>query len=239
MSQNNTTGSVAPTPPPVPDVLIAWPRPAQWATVGLVLLAALLASLHWLRARHGSTRPTTLAQEAALTSRLDLNRATRTQLLLLPTIGESLAGQIEDYRRAHGRFQSVDELRKVPGIGEARLRTLRPWVRVETETPVALVEGDTRPLVIRAQKPEAPAPPRRTRKGEDLTSPIDVNRAPEEQLRKLPGIGPVLAGRIIAARQVAPFRSVEDLRRVRGIGVKTLEKLRPFVTVGPRASGDI
>jgi competence protein ComEA len=44
-------------------------------------------------------------------------------------------------------------------------------------------------------------------------------------LEDLPGIGPVLAGRIIAAR---PFKSADDLRKVKGIGDKRYEKLRPF-----------
>ena len=50
------------------------------------------------------------------------------------------------------------------------------------------------------------------------------------ELQRLPNVGPVLAQRIILARSERPFRSLEDLRRVPGIGPKTLEKLRPFVT---------
>lgn len=61
------------------------------------------------------------------------------------------------------------------------------------------------------------------------TGVVDMNRASREELQGLPGIGPTLAQRIVEAR---PFRSVEDLRRVRGIGPKTLEKLRPLVGVG-------
>ena len=42
---------------------------------------------------------------------------------------------------------------------------------------------------------------------------------------------PALAARIIAEREKRPFASADDLRRVNGIGPKTLEKLRPFVVV--------
>jgi endonuclease YncB( thermonuclease family) len=54
---------------------------------------------------------------------------------------------------------------------------------------------------------------------------IDVNIATEKQLRSVPGIGPVIAGRIIAAR---PFRSADDLKKVSGIGDKNYAKIRPY-----------
>lgn len=61
---------------------------------------------------------------------------------------------------------------------------------------------------------------------------IDINRATAEELQQLPGIGPVLAGRIIAHRdRHGPFRSVEDLLAVTGIGPKLLEQLHPYVLV--------
>lgn len=55
---------------------------------------------------------------------------------------------------------------------------------------------------------------------------IDVNRASEAELAALPGIGPVLAQRVVQARQDRPFASWTDLQaRVRGIGPKTAERL--------------
>ena len=62
---------------------------------------------------------------------------------------------------------------------------------------------------------------------------IDINKASQEELEKLPGIGKVLAARIIEYRNVhGRFRSVEELLNIRGIGEKTLEKIRPYITVG-------
>lgn len=61
---------------------------------------------------------------------------------------------------------------------------------------------------------------------------VNVNEADWPELSVLPGIGPVLAQRIVASReQDGPFRSVDDLRRVRGIGPITLERLRPHIAV--------
>jgi len=54
---------------------------------------------------------------------------------------------------------------------------------------------------------------------------IDVNTATEKELRSVPGIGPVMAARIISAR---PFRSADDLKRVSGIGDKKYALIRPY-----------
>jgi competence protein ComEA len=54
---------------------------------------------------------------------------------------------------------------------------------------------------------------------------IDINTATEKELKMIPGIGPVMAARIIAAR---PFRSADDLKKVNGIGDKKYLKIRPY-----------
>src|SRR4051794_35830728 len=127
-----------PSGPALPraDVLVAWPRTAQWAMAFLLGLCTLLIAVYSLGSMRWSTRPTRLEREAALVGRVDLNRADRAQLLQLPEVGESLAEAIEDYRQASGGFRSVDELRNVKGIGPTRLKTLRPWVYVDSEEAV-------------------------------------------------------------------------------------------------------
>jgi competence ComEA-like helix-hairpin-helix protein len=57
---------------------------------------------------------------------------------------------------------------------------------------------------------------------------VNVNTASQAELEALPGIGPVIARRIVEGR---PYRSVEELERVKGIGKKRLEEIRPLVTV--------
>ncbi len=72
--------------------------------------------------------------------------------------------------------------------------------------------------------------------GASKEAPIDVNAATHEELQKVPGIGPAMAQRIVDWReQHGNFDRLDDLLDVRGIGVKTLEKLRPFLTVGKGA----
>jgi competence protein ComEA len=59
---------------------------------------------------------------------------------------------------------------------------------------------------------------------------VNVNRASAEELERLPGVGPVLAERILELRrQRGRFSSVEELLEVRGIGPKKLEDMRPYV----------
>ena len=57
---------------------------------------------------------------------------------------------------------------------------------------------------------------------------VNINTATQEELISVPGIGPIRAAQIIAGR---PYASVDELAKIAGIGGKTLESLRPFVTV--------
>jgi len=62
---------------------------------------------------------------------------------------------------------------------------------------------------------------------------LNVNTATSSELQALPGIGPKKADAIVTFRTAnGPFRQVDDLVQVKGIGPKTMDKLRPLVTVG-------
>lgn len=65
-------------------------------------------------------------------------------------------------------------------------------------------------------------------------TPLDLNQATQEQLMALPGIGPVLAQRIVDWRnEHGPFASLDELLEVPGIGEELLAALRPLVKVNP------
>ena len=62
---------------------------------------------------------------------------------------------------------------------------------------------------------------------------IDINKATAADLQKLPGIGPSLAEQIVTYREKhGPFRRVEDLMAIRGIGFKKWKQIKPYVRVG-------
>jgi competence protein ComEA len=63
---------------------------------------------------------------------------------------------------------------------------------------------------------------------------VNINTASMHQLELLPGIGPSRASRIVSFRLLKPFRRVVELTRVKGIGRKTVRKLKVYLTVeGP------
>jgi len=76
-----------------------------------------------------STPPTT-GQGGTTDAVVNLNTATLEQLDTLPGVGPVLAQRILDWRTAHGRFSTIDELREVSGIGDSRFADLAPRVRV-------------------------------------------------------------------------------------------------------------
>ncbi|MBL8813809.1 MAG: helix-hairpin-helix domain-containing protein [Planctomycetaceae bacterium] len=84
------------------------------------------------------------------------------------------------------------------------------WLVLERPDPVLLNRGDTFRNTYR----------------------IDINRATWAEWIQLDDVGPSTASRIVADRKVnGPFRSLEDLMRVPGIGKATLEKMRPFLVL--------
>lgn len=145
-----------------------------------------------------------LARPLAPGETVDVDRASAEDLTRLPRVGPALAQRIVADREARGSFGALDELDRVPGIGPVLLEGLRPHVTFSG--------GTTR---ARAQ----PQPAK-----------IRVNTASVDALATLPGIGPARASAIVESRRRdGPFRRVEDLERVPGIGPRTVERLRNLV----------
>jgi competence protein ComEA len=97
-----------------------------------------------------------------------------------------------------------------------------PQVPSPLSPPVAAT-GDVPPL---AEARGDPGP------GVTADGRVILNVASEDELMKLPGIGPSRARAIVALRQrLAKFRAVEDLLRVKGIGRKTLRRIKPNVVL--------
>ncbi len=82
---------------------------------------------------------------------------------------------------------------------------------------------------------QTPAP----RAAPSRACPVDVNRAGVDELTSLPGIGPARAAAIVRLRRErGRFETLDDLTDVKGIGLKTLERLRPLATLGAGGASD-
>jgi len=150
---------------------------------------------------------------------------------------------LKDSRSEVEKLQQFEDEAKREKIGGWGVNARRLNVRAQKPAPfsVFVPERKARPRATPAPspgilsptpKPRVPIPP--GDRGEPSKShpkektplgKIDVNTATEKELTTVPGIGHVMAARIIAAR---PFRSADDLKRVSGIGDKKYAKIRPY-----------
>ena len=219
--------AAAPVPPAAAPPPPHTPRAAQLVLVGFLSLTLGLLAFRGYGAWLG-LRPVETARPALV----NLNRAERADLEQVPGIGPSLAKEITSNREKHGPFRTVEELRRVKGMGPITFDKVRTFFFVEPSASRAADELE--PLVLERRRQPEPAPSTirsggKTSKIQPGEPPINVNTATVEELTRLPAIGPVTAKSIVAARAVKPFRSLEDLDAVKGIGAKTIEKIRPFV----------
>ena len=211
-------------PPARGELALAWPIAVQIAVVLLITASASFVLGRWSLGWSSPQEVIDLGAPA-----LNLNRATRAELRLVPGLGDALSIRVVEYRQRHGPFRSVDDLRQVYGIGPKTLERIRPHLFViAEESPVSLDDEESdAPALKTPSMPRVVGP---SKKELALAEAINVNRADQATLQKLPGIGPKISQRILDERARANFKSVDDLRRVPGIGPKTLEKLRPHVT---------
>lgn len=164
--------------------------------------------------------------------KLNINTATAAQFdEMLPGIGPKKAQTIVEYRERIGAFTHVDQLDEVSGIGAKTMETLRPLVSVgdaENLAQAALPVATPLP-VTPAEPPSLPEPSVPVAISSD--GRVNINTATAEALAEgLPGVGPVLAQRIIDYRNShGPFQTPMALDEVKGIGPKKLQDLLPLV----------
>jgi competence ComEA-like helix-hairpin-helix protein len=115
-----------------------WLRRGDQLFVGMLLVVAIsLLAVTWIRL---NGRGVPLIEIERLPARqydyqLDINQAEWIEWTLLEGIGEKLAQRIVAYRTENGSFATVEDLRKVPGIGPKTLERIRPWLTVTLVTP--------------------------------------------------------------------------------------------------------
>jgi competence protein ComEA len=140
---------------------------------------------------------------------VDLNKASEKELESLKGVGPATAKKIIENRP----YKSVDELSKA-GVSDKTIQDLKPFVTVGRPAPAA--------------KPAKEKPAAAEKAKKEL---VDLNKASEKELDALKGIGPATAKKIIENR---PYKSVDELSKA-GLSDKTIQDLKPFVTVGSAA----
>ncbi len=134
----------------------------------------------------------------------------------------------------------MDAIAAAGGVDpNANLTAINLARRVQDETHYHIpFIGETPPspaqTLIKAAEDSSGIPRRQNSNGSNsgVKNLVDLNTASAQDLQSLPGIGSVLAGRIIAHREAnGPFAAVSDIENVPGIGPRTLESIRALVTV--------
>lgn len=102
------------------------------------------------------------------------------------------------------------------------------------------IAGGASPALLAPAAQAAPAAPRERARTQNVSEqkaePIDINTADLETLVTLPGVGRAIAQRILDYRKEhGPFKKVEDLLNVRGIGDRSLANIRDKVTVSAKS----
>jgi competence protein ComEA len=191
----------------------------------LAILAAVLAAAVGLTMFF--TRPPTAQPAAVVVSSPEATRPTPTTSVRPSPSGEVVVEVVGKVARpavvtlpAGARVQ--DALEAVGGA--------KPGVDTSDQNLArVLADGEQ----IRIGLAPAPAAGAIASPGATVGGLIDLNSASLEQLQEVPGVGPVIAARIVTYReQNGGFRAVEELLEVSGIGEVTFAQMQPMVTVG-------
>ena len=193
----------------------------RWAAGVLVAVAALAFSL-------GN------AQAQAPKALVDINNATQQELEAVKGVGAATAKKIIAGRP----YKSLDELTKA-GLSAKKIAPLKPYLTVgmAPAAPAATPAAEKKPKAApAAAKPQAlPAAGKAVTPSQPVpaappaaAAPVDLNMADQKALESLPGIGPALAKKIMEGR---PFKSVEDLSRIKGMTKAKIGAVKDKVTV--------
>lgn len=165
-------------------------------------------------------------------AKVNINTASKSELESLPRIGPATAQKIIDYREEYGGFAKIEDIMNIKGIGQGTFEKLKDLITV----------GDVSGLKIKpyrgskkyAGKGGASTTTRRRTSRYSYSGKLNINTATAEELDKLPGIGPTTAARIVEYRDMHKFKMISDIKKVKGIGDKLYEKIKPYIKVeGP------
>ncbi|MCK4358721.1 MAG: ComEA family DNA-binding protein [Candidatus Cloacimonetes bacterium] len=148
--------------------------------------------------------------------KININEADIETLGELPGIGPKKAKTIFDYREEIGKFKSLIDLINIKGIGKKTLAKLLPYLEMigdSTEVKAFLTVEESI----------------------EILGKININSASKPHLMSLTGIGEGKANAIIEYRKTnGPFKSIEEIKNVKGIGESIYQKIKDKIEVSKK-----
>jgi len=205
-------------------------RRALWnGLAACVAIVALLASPAALAAKKktptpaaGASSASTAADKAAKTEKVNLNTADEKAIAGAKGVGDKLAKELVKNRP----YKTWEDVTKGKGVGAGKKLCSH-------KTVLKLTEG----IATKDEATSASSSPSKkssSSSSEKLApgTKININTASAEELDKLPEIGPVKAQAIVEYRKAnGPFKSAEDIEKVKGIKEGTFAKIKDFIVV--------
>jgi competence protein ComEA len=130
-----------------------------------------------------------------------------------------------EMRQLVARHDSIESKKRETRLAELEQSVVKPDT-VPSWQPLTGQDAVIEERVEKAKKPAGGSG-----KKELPAGPIDLNSASKEELMRLPGVGEKTALAIIERRKQIPFRRIEDIMEVKGIGAKKFETMKPFLTI--------
>ena len=186
---------------------------------------------------------------------IDINTATKNELMQLEGIGEVMAQRIIDYRDNESYFYNINEIKNVKGIGDSIFEKIkdRIYVNIEksSEKPKEVMSltnnssistsntSSSKSFTTNSQTTKITTTKQTTSDSKSTKAttsavifPIEINSASLEEFEALDGIGEELATRILQYRyDNYGFYTIEEIMNVRGIGPSTFEKIKNQIYV--------
>ncbi|MDZ4183156.1 MAG: helix-hairpin-helix domain-containing protein [Candidatus Cloacimonadaceae bacterium] len=208
---------------PINNLISPQEQKALLYLICFFMLGGALSLIGWTPLSAQKSNPAATEQMDSLKTdaeiKIDIRTASKEELILLPGIGEKRAADIIAHR-SRTPFQNVIEIMDIKGIGPATYDKMKPML-------IIFGTSESSATAAKSSSTKASASSSTTKSKADDNSIVNINSAGINELTTLSGIGEVKAKAIIDYRSAnGPFSAIEDIVKVKGIGAKTLEKIR-------------
>jgi len=165
---------------------------------------------------------------AAIRGKINLNRASASELTKLPRVGKATAQKIIDYRNEFGGFAKIEDIMHIRGIGPKTFEKMKDNLTVGNIAGLKIKKYTSSKKY--AGKGGATTSSRR-KSVYQYSGKVNINTATASRLDALPGIGPTTAKRIIAYRSESKFKKPSDIVNVKGIGKRLYDRIKNYIKV--------